>query len=113
MSQCNKSTVQIGNLRHRVAVQNTTATRDAAGGQTDTYSTDTTVWAAVNPLRGQELINAQQVQMEITHKITMRHTTHVIDTTRILFDSRSFEVTEIIDPYERNQFLELMCKETK
>ena len=96
-----------------MAIQNNTPTRDAAGGQTDSYSTTQTVWAAVNPLRGTEMINAQQVQMEISHKIVLRYNTNVSDTTRILFDSRTFEVESIIDPYEKNQFLELMCKEIK
>ena len=100
-------------MRHRVELKSLSSTRGSAGTQTNTYATYATVWASVNPLRGLELINAQQVHMEITHKITIRYNSSLIATDRILFDGRTFEIASIIDPYERNVYLELMCKEVK
>jgi len=64
--------VRIGPLSRRIAIQRATEARDAAGGVTRTWATIATVWGKVEPLRGRELIEAQGVKSEATHKITIR-----------------------------------------
>lgn len=107
--------MDIGKLRHRLGLQNKTTTQNAYGEPVDTYTTSTTVWGSINPLSAQEAINAQQANMEITHKVTIRYSattaTYVLGTTRILFGTRVFEVTSITKPDEIKEQYELLCKE--
>ena len=61
-----------GKLNKRVQIQELTNTRDAHGGQSQSWSTVATRWAAIEPLRGRELYEAQQVHERVTVRIIMR-----------------------------------------
>ena len=104
--------MRIGPLRHRVAIQNASASQDEYGDDSArTFSTDETVWGSVEPLNGRELLNAQQVQAETTHRIRIRYTTSVTAKSRLVWESRTFEVVSLIDSKEKKRMIELMCKE--
>lgn len=104
--------MRIGPLRHRLAIQNSVASQDEYGDDSvRTFSTDETVWGSVEPLSGRELLNAQQVQAETTHRIRIRYTTNATSESRILFKSRTFEIVSLINWLEKNCRLELLCKE--
>lgn len=100
-----------GSMNKRVQVQSVTETRDAAGGVTQTWSTDRTVWAAISPLTGREYLNAQQVQSSVTAKVVMRYFAGLTPKHRLLFGSRVFEIAAVINPDEANEMYELMCVE--
>jgi len=85
--------MQAGSLRHRVVIQGQTQTRDGAGGVERTWATVTTRWASIQPLSPREMFAAGQVLSEVTHKITMRYCTDVTAQSRIVFGSRTFEVS--------------------
>ena len=53
--------IRNGKLRHRLAIQSGTPTQGEYGEVTNAWATDVTVWGSVRPLRGQELVHAQQV----------------------------------------------------
>ncbi len=66
--------MRAGRLRHRVQIQERVeTTRDEHGGISPTWSTIATVSASVEPLRGRELFEAQQVQERTTIRVRMRH----------------------------------------
>ncbi|EEI47852.1 MAG TPA: head-tail adaptor protein [Proteus vulgaris] len=69
------------------------------------------IHASVEPLRGREYFQAQQVQSETTFRIRMRWFPQVKSTMRVRFGSRIFDIVAIIDPEERHRELQLMCKE--
>ena len=104
--------MRIGPLRHRLAIQNAAASQDEYGDDSDrTFSTDETVWGSVEPLNGRELLNAQQVQAETTHRIRIRYTTNAVSESRILFENRTFEIVSLINRKEKKCMLEILCKE--
>lgn len=103
--------MKAGKLRHRLALQSGTASTDTYGAVTYAYTTYDTVWGSITPLRGLELIHAQQVQSEVTHKCFIRYNSTVTTTDRILFDSRTFEITSILNSEERAIYQEVWCKE--
>jgi len=76
--------MQAGQLRHRIAIQGCTDARDAHGGITRTWATTDTVWAAVEPLSGTELLEAQQVHARATVRIRMRHYTGLTSKHRLV-----------------------------
>ena len=105
--------IKTGDLRHRLALQSNTPTISAGGSQTDSYATYATVWGSLRPIRGQELINAQQISAEVTSKATIRYNSAVIPTDRIVFESRTLEIVDIIDFDEMHIFQEMTLKEIK
>lgn len=100
-----------GKLRHRVTIQELVRTDDGYGGITETWQDVATVWAAVEPLRGNERYRAQQVQAELTHKVAMRYRVGVKPQMRLLYAGRVLEIEAVIDVEERHRWLELLCSE--
>jgi SPP1 family predicted phage head-tail adaptor len=102
--------MQAGKLRHRVTIQSKTHTTDDFGGPAETWADTAVVWAAVEPLQGRELANAQTVNTETTTKITMRFTT-VLPSDRIIFEGRFYNLQSIIDEESQHRFLVIMASE--
>jgi SPP1 family predicted phage head-tail adaptor len=70
-----------------------------------TWSTVTTVWAGVSPIRGEERIAAQGTQAKLTHRVTLRYGAfpNLDGSYRFLMGSRIFEITgPPVNPTERN-----------
>lgn len=105
------SCVERGTMNKRVAVQSVTETRDAAGGVSQSWSTDRTVWASVVPLSGREYYQAQQAQSQVTHKVSMLYFAGLTSKQRLLFGTRVFEIAAVININESNELYELMCVE--
>lgn len=101
----------IGKLRKRIEIQSNTATADAMGQLIPTWTTLDTRFASIEPLTGRELINAQQVNAEITHKVTLRYYA-ANSKMRVKYGTRLFEIMSVINKEERNIETQLMCKET-
>ncbi len=100
-----------GRLRHRIRIQTPTAARNGYGEQIITWTTLATVWAAVEPLRGRELYDAEQVQAEISHRVRIRPYPGVTPQMRVLFDSRVLMIETVINVEERGRDMQLMCRE--
>jgi len=100
-----------GRMRHRVSIQQVTETKDTYGATTRTWATIATVWAAIEPIAGREYFYAQQVQSNVSHRVTIRHRAGVTPKMRIMHDSRTFEIESVRNLGERDRWLELMCSE--
>lgn len=100
-----------GKLRNRIDIEEPTQQTNESGETQPTWSIKQTVWASVEPLRGQEAFIAQQVNNEITHKVVMRYTSGITSNMRIDFNGRKLYISSIVDQFERNEYLELTCKE--
>ena len=104
-----------GRLRHRITFER----QAKQGGDFDNKPNPWKaialgVPASVEPLRGREFTEAQQVQSQLTHKITTRWcealgAVKTID--RIKMGDRVFNITAAINVDERNKWLEFMCVE--
>ena len=55
-----ESGMEAGKLRHRITIKRKLVTRDSFGEETVTLSAGDAVWASVEPMRGQEFIEAQK-----------------------------------------------------
>lgn len=62
----------IGRLRTRVAVQEAVEVETDSGAIERTWRTRFYRWAQVRPLRADEFVQAQQIQAQITHRVSMR-----------------------------------------
>jgi len=101
----------IGDLRHRVSIQSVAQSSDGQGGYTEGWSTDSTVWAKIDPLNGYERMQAQQLASPVTHKVTIRYLSGLTTKHRLLSGSRVFAIKEVINLAEENRFLQLRCVE--
>lgn len=101
-----------GELRKRITIQQRSgSTQDGFGSPITTWGTYATVWAAVRPLSGRELIAAQAVQSEISHQVTLRYRSGITTAMRVLFGSRIFNITAVLDENEAHEKITLLCTE--
>lgn len=100
-----------GLLRHRVKLQKKIQGHDSLSGVTENWEDWKTVWASIDPVRGDEYWAAKQFAVEVTHKVTIRYQDGVTPALRILSGSREFYITAVLNPDERNERLVLMCME--
>lgn len=103
--------MQGGRLRHRIDIEQQTTTEDTFGATTDTWSLWTTLWASIEPLSGRELLAAQQVQADITHRVRFRYVSGVTAKMRVVYGSRIFNILSVANPEERNREIVLQCRE--
>jgi SPP1 family predicted phage head-tail adaptor len=103
--------MKIGKLRHRVRLQEYVISKDSFGAEVENWSDTATVWASIEPLSGREYFAAQQINAEVSTKITIRYRAGVKPTMRILFGGRIFEILSVINTEEKNRELILMCRE--
>lgn len=105
--------MNIGKLRHQISLQSPTNAQNDFGEQTQTFTTFATVWGQIEPLAGRELLAAQQISETIDSRITIRYNSILTSKHRALFGARTFEVVSPINPEERNELLQIYCKEIK
>jgi SPP1 family predicted phage head-tail adaptor len=98
-------------LRHRVTIQVNTPVSDGQGGFTESWADGATVYASIEPLKGYERFQGMQMQTPVTHKIVMRYRSDVTTASRIKFGTRVFCVQEVLNPAERNRYLQIKAVE--
>lgn len=100
-----KTALNASKLRHRIVIQGTVQAADGAGGYTETWETVATVWASIEPANGRERFIAMQTESHVTHIITCRYNAEITTAKRILFGTRKFDITEVLNIEERNTVL--------
>lgn len=104
--------MNIGALRHRLTFKSTNTTADSFGEVSESPTTTVaTVWGSINPLSGRELLQAQQVQAEVTHRVRIRYRSGLDPSMQIVFGTRTFDIVSIINLEERDREIEILCKE--
>lgn len=103
--------MRAGRLRHRLNLQVSVDTKDAGGGLIETWAALSTVWGAIITLSGRELVDAQKINSEITHRIEIRYLSTVNAKGRALFGSRIFQTFEVLNIDERNREMHIGAKE--
>jgi len=100
-----------GALRHRVVIEHRTVQPDGAGGQTVTWNDGATVWAAIEPLSGVELLRRDRVSGALTHRVSLRFRDDVVPEGRLRYGARIFEILVVRDVDERHRWLDCLCEE--
>lgn len=105
--------MRAGSLRYRLILQSPPSTQSTSGAVSGAWTDGDTVWASIEPLRGQERFAAQVVQAEVSVRVRLRYRSGVTTTMRLanLAKTRFFDILAVIDPGERHQELELLCRE--
>ena len=103
--------MNIGGLRHRLAIQRKTETRDAHGGTLYAPATFATGWGLVRPVTAQELADADQTEAQVDHLVEIRRRADIKANDTILHLGRTFEILSFRDVNERHRKTHLMCRE--
>lgn len=102
----------IGSMRHRITLEQLTATRDPVSGeQLEAWATYlANVPAAVLPLSGKEYLSASAEQAGITSKVIIRYDSGVNSKMRMVFDGVTYTIKEIFPDPTARQYLTLMIQ---
>ena len=102
-----------GDLRNQITIQQKAlpVAQDSTGQETPTWSTVATVWASIEPLRGQEFLEATRLQADIDVRIRIRYRPGLKPAMQVLHDNRILQIMAIIHVKEHRRELQLMCKE--
>ena len=105
--------IESGKFRHYISIQTPTETRDDYGEPIVTWPTTYhNAWASIEPLKGYEYWASQQVNAEVTSKITMRYKSGITPKMRVVWGDHTYRILSIINEEERNIQLTLMVEET-
>lgn len=103
--------MQTGKMQQQVTIRTTTHVDNPMGGTTDSNADVTGVWAWVEPLQGNEQLQAMQTGMKRPHRITMRYRSGLSAMQTLLYGTRVFDIKSVIDPDEKHRELVLMADE--
>ena len=98
-------------LNKYITLQQSTRVSDGMGGFTLTYADVASLWAAIWPISANETVAANATTMVVSHRIRIRYRSAFSPDYRIKYGTRYFAIVSIINPNERNEWLDLMCKE--
>ena len=104
--------MRAGSLRHRVTIQRQELVFGKFGAplHDKVWENVATVWASLEAMSGREFFASQQVQSEVTHKVTIRFRPGVAADMRIVHGGRVFGIVAPL-PDNRGTRLVLMCRE--
>ena len=103
--------MRAGTLRHVVTIQAPAVTKNTRGAEVVTWSTLATVRADVRTLSARELVANDQVTPIAQHLITLRYRTGITTKHRVLWGTRYFGITSVLETDNRLRSLTLACTE--
>ena len=103
--------MQTGKMTQQVTLRTNAQVSDGGGGYTQTPTDITGIWAWVEPLQGNEQLQAMQTGMKRPHRITMRYRAGMAATQTLLYGTRVFDIKSVIDPDEKHRELIVMADE--
>lgn len=103
--------MRTGLMRRMVTIRTNARTPDGMGGHTETPTDVTGIPARIDPLEGNEQINAMQTGMQRPHRITLRYRSGLTGATTIVYGTRTFDIKSIMDPEERHVELHILADE--
>lgn len=103
--------MEIGDLRHRITLEQRTATKDDFGGEVITWATWAEAWAAIEPLQGREFLDGRRLEAEISTRIRIRYRPGVVPGMRITWGDHVYDIQSVIEHESRRRELRIMCRE--
>ncbi len=103
----------VSTFKKRLTIQSVSRVSDGQGGSTESWTDGATVWASLEPLKAYEKFQASQIQVPVTHRITMRYRSDVTAASRFTLGTRIFYVKEVINMNEESRFLVIKAIENQ
>ena len=100
-------------LKKRVSVQAVTMVSDGQGGNIKTWSDSYDTWAAVDPIKAEQVEYYSSIGVDATHRIKIRGQNALVASNRIKYGSRIFEILTVEDLQEQGVLKIATCKERR
>lgn len=105
-----------GAFQRRLTLQQRSATIGTYGEQAVTWSDLATVWCAIEPLFGRELVAAQQINVDVNVSLMIRYQARwkdpkVMATYCGTYDGRIFNFHASYDPSEQRVYIVILASE--
>jgi SPP1 family predicted phage head-tail adaptor len=100
-----------GRLDRRLVLEAPVETPDGAGGVTRSYESVTTLWASVVPVSSREEIEAAQIGLAVTHRLTLRFRPDITPRHRLREGARVFRIVRLRESDARRRFLVIEAEE--
>ena len=97
-------------MRERIELQESSETRSALGEVSQTWATYASRWAMVKTLRSSEVLSANQTELQISHKVTLRYLDTIKSSHRIKWRGRILHIISVLE-LENFTVHELLCEE--
>lgn len=98
-----------GILNRRIIIMKATSTQNEFGEKIDTWSTFVERWAMIEPLSGREYFTAKQSLSEIDKRVTVRYSTGIKPSMRLIYNNENYNIKSVININEANRELEIYC----
>jgi SPP1 family predicted phage head-tail adaptor len=102
---------KIRDLRQRIKFQSLVRTSDDQGGWTEAWTDVAEVWAEIKPASASERYFSQRIEMNTSHKITIRWMEGLTPEMRVQFEGRIFQIHGIRRENEERWFLLIDAEE--
>lgn len=96
-----------GKLRHLVAIQKIAKTSDGAGGWTSTWTDHLMIRAFLNPLSGNERLQADRLESTVVARCFTRYRPDIEAKQRLVFEGKAYQIRSVIDLESRKRWLQL------
>ena len=100
----------IGRLNRQLVIERKSISVNETGNETETYATLFTAWGSIQPLRGKESTQANEVVASNFWIIKMRYDSRLKAKDRILFDGDYFDIVGKPIELGYREGLEIMAK---
>lgn len=100
-----------GKLNRKVEIMELDKVSDGAGGYEDTFVPIKKVWANIRPIYGKEYYEAQQAQVQVSHKVTIRYTEDINRSHILSFNGKVYDIQYLLNIEEENRYLEIRVLE--
>jgi len=101
----------IGELNRRISILRPVVKRDEYGGEETFWAIADKVWAKIEPGKGTEFFQSQQVQAEHTTKFTVRYYPKLDVMHRICYQDKTYEIIGISDIMAEHKWTVITAKE--
>ncbi|HKJ61470.1 MAG TPA: phage head closure protein [Hyphomicrobiales bacterium] len=101
---------RIGQLRHRLTIEQAARTDDSGGGATLVWNTVAEVWGAVEALSGKESVEADRTSGSAIYSVTIRYRDGLEPSMRFRRDNEIYQITSVLDEDGRRRFLTCKCE---
>ena len=107
--------MRAGRLRHRLVLQKPVTARNATTNEKETtWTTVSTVWGGIEPIRGKERVSAQGLDAVYDVRLPMRYSSEIagIDATwRATNGGKVYAFQSVLNIDERNNEVEVLASE--
>jgi len=98
-------------LKHLITLEQKTLTSNEFGETKTAYSDFASVYASIEQIKDNEKFLSNQIHQVSTRKFRIRYLPGVTLDMRIKYNNKTYEIVEIINPFESNIELLLLVNE--